>query len=71
MMNASHIRQLLIKEHELFLKEVEAHIKKHKIAETMFGIKAGRSPHFVERLRSGWQPKPETMDKVRAFMGKS
>lgn len=50
------------------LRRVERHLRRHGIPATRFGREAMNDPSFVHSLRNGRDPRPETIDRVRAFL---
>lgn len=51
-----------------FRAEIEAFIKKHRIAATRFGKEAVGDPKFVFDIREGRSPSWRTAERVKAFM---
>lgn len=47
---------------------IERHLRRHDIPATRFGREAVNDPRFVLDLRNGREPRPETRDRVLAFM---
>lgn len=50
------------------LREVEKYLRISDIAPTRFGRDAVGDPRFVFDLRSGREPRPRTIARVRAFL---
>lgn len=50
------------------LREVEKFIRRSDIAPTRFGREAVGDPRFVFDLRKGRDPRPRTVERVRAFL---
>ena len=54
--------------HDEFLAKIEAFLKRHNMAKTVFGAKAAGRMGLVKRLREGGGVLMPTEDRVRAFM---
>ncbi len=54
--------------HRPLLQLVEAALRKHDIAPSVFGRRAVNDPHFVFSLRCGREPRPATERRVRAYL---
>ena len=52
----------------ILLREVEKFLKISNMPATKFGREALRDPRFVFDLRSGREPRPQTIARVRAFL---
>lgn len=52
----------------MLIREVEKFLSETGMAWTKFGRLAAHDPRFVEDLRNGRTPRPETEAKIRAFM---
>ena len=50
------------------LREVEKFLRRSNIAPTRFGRDAMGDPRFVFDLRNGRDPRPETINRVRAYL---
>lgn len=50
------------------LREVEKFLRRSDIAPTRFGREAVGDPRFVFDLRRGRDPRPRTVERVRAFL---
>lgn len=50
------------------LREVEKFLKSSNIPAARFGREAMRDPRFVFDLRNGREPRPRTVERVRAFL---
>ena len=50
------------------LREVEKFLRRSDIAPTRFGKEAVGDPRFVFDLRNGRDPRPRTIERVRAFL---
>lgn len=50
------------------LSEVEKFLRRTEIPPTRFGRNAMGDPRFVFDLRNGRDPRPETVERVRAFL---
>ena len=50
--------------------DVEAFLIQHDIGATVFGCRAAGNGMFVTTLRRGRKPTPQTIDRVRAYMGR-
>ena len=50
------------------LREVEKFLRRSNIAPTRFGREAMGDPRFVFDLRNGRDPRPETINRVRAYL---
>ena len=50
------------------LTEVEKFLRRSEIAPTRFGREAVGDPRFVFDLRKGRDPRPRTIERVRAFL---
>ena len=50
------------------LREVEKFLNRSQTAPTRFGRDAVGDPRFVFDLRSGREPRPTTVERVRTFM---
>lgn len=50
------------------LREVEKYLRRRAIAPTRFGRDAVRDPRFVFDLRNGREPRPCTVERVRAYL---
>ena len=50
------------------LREVEKFLNRSQTAPTRFGRDAVGDPRFVFDLRRGREPRPTTVDRVRAFL---
>jgi hypothetical protein len=50
------------------LRDVEAFIETHEIAESRFGVEALEDKNFIRDLRNGRRVWPETEARVRSFM---
>lgn len=55
-------------EHRAFRRQVEAFLKKNRLAPSSFGREAVGDPSFVFDLRLGRTPRPESVDRVRDWM---
>lgn len=53
---------------ERFRQEVEAYLRRARLTPTAFGRDAIADPNFVFNLRTGREPRRDTMARVRAFM---
>jgi len=53
-----------------FLKDIEAHLKEHRIKPTNFGIDSGMGRNFINGLRDGRSPTLRTYDQVKTYMVK-
>lgn len=51
-----------------FLSEIETFIRTHGLTATGFGKQCLGDPTFVFELRSGRDPKADTVDRVRKWM---
>lgn len=51
-----------------FRAEVEGYLAASGMKATTLGKEASADPNFVFDLRSGRTPRPETIDRVRAWM---
>jgi hypothetical protein len=51
------------------LREVEKFLRRSDVAPTRFGRDALGDPRFVFDLRNGRDPRPETVERVRAYLG--
>lgn len=50
------------------LREVERFLRQNGTPATRFGREAMGDPRFVFDLRNGRDPRPETVERVRAFL---
>ena len=50
------------------LREVEKYLRNRRIAPTRFGRDAVGDPRFVFDLRNGREPRPQTVERVRAYL---
>lgn len=50
------------------LREVEKFLRQSDIPPTRFGREAMRDPRFVFDLRNGRDPRPGTVERVRAYL---
>jgi hypothetical protein len=50
------------------LRQVEKFLRQSDIAPTRFGREAVGDPRFVFDLRNGRDPRPQTVERVRAFL---
>ena len=50
------------------LKEVEKYLRQNGTAPTRFGRDVLGDPRFVLDLRNGRDPRPRTVERVRAFL---
>ena len=50
------------------LRDVEKFLRNSDMPATRFGRQAVRDPRFVFDLRRGREPRPSTIEKVRAFL---
>lgn len=50
------------------LRDVEKFLKNSDMPATRFGREAVRDPRFVFDLRRGREPRPSTIQRVRAFL---
>jgi 2,4-dienoyl-CoA reductase-like NADH-dependent reductase (Old Yellow Enzyme family) len=50
------------------LREIERFLRETNMPMTRFGRLAVHDPRFVQDLRNGREPGPETVKKVRLFM---
>ena len=50
------------------LREVEKFLRQNGTPPTRFGWEAMRDPRFVFDLRNGRDPRPETVERVRAYL---
>jgi homoserine dehydrogenase len=53
---------------ERFRQEVDAYIAEAKLTPTAFGRVAINDPNFVFNLRTGREPRRDTIARVRSFM---
>lgn len=51
-----------------FIKEIDAFLKRQKMAATRFGYLSMGDPGLVFGLRNGRDPRLSTIDKLRQFM---
>jgi len=51
------------------LRDVEKFLKSSNTPAARFGREAMGDPRFVFDLRKGREPRPRTVDRVRAFLG--
>jgi len=51
------------------LREVEKFLRQNGVAPTRFGRDALGDPRFVFDLRNGRDPRPQTAERVRAYLG--
>ena len=52
----------------MLIREIERFLRKTGMAWTRFGRLAAHDPRFVEDLRNGRTPRPETRSRVEHFM---
>jgi 2,4-dienoyl-CoA reductase-like NADH-dependent reductase (Old Yellow Enzyme family) len=52
----------------MLLQRIERYLRAHRISTSRFGREAVRDPNFIENLRNGRQPRPETVCKVLAYI---
>lgn len=58
-----------IKEHQVYLlREVEKFLRQNDTPPTRFGREAVGDPRFVFDLRNGRDPRPRTVERVRAYL---
>ena len=50
------------------LREVEKFLRRSEIAPARFGRDAVGDPRFVFDLRNGRNPRPDTIERVRAYL---
>ncbi len=50
------------------LREVEKFLKSSNMPAAKFGREAVKDPRFVFDLRNGREPRPRTVERVRAFL---
>lgn len=50
------------------LREVEKYLRRREVAPTRFGRDAVGDPRFVFDLRNGREPRPRTIQRVRAYL---
>ena len=50
------------------LRQVEKFLKISNMPATKFGREAVKDPRFVSDLRTGREPRPQTIARVRAFL---
>jgi hypothetical protein len=50
------------------LREVEKFLKFSRMPAAKFGREAVKDPRFVFDLRNGREPRPRTIERVRAFL---
>lgn len=50
------------------LREVEKFLKSSNMPAARFGREAVKDPRFVFDLRNGREPRPRTVERVRAFL---
>ena len=55
---------------ETLMLEIREYCRRFSVAETTFGRLAINDGKLVSRLRYGGRVTPETVDRVRAFIGK-
>ena len=53
------------------LSDIERYCVAYGISLTTFGLKSTNNPNLVGRMRNGRTPNLETIDKVRAYIGRS
>ena len=53
------------------LRDIENHLRRHHTKPTRFGRDAVSDPRFVYDLRNGREPRPGTVERVRAFLMES
>ena len=52
----------------MLIRHIEKFLKETGMAWTRFGRLATHDPRFVEDLRNGRMPRPETQERVERFM---
>lgn len=50
------------------LRQIEQFLARTRMPWTKFGRLAAHDPRFVADLRNGRQPRPETAERIRAFI---
>ena len=50
------------------LRDVEKYLRISKTPAARFGREAMKDPRFVFDLRNGREPRPETVERVKAFL---
>jgi hypothetical protein len=50
------------------LREVENFLRRREVAPTRFGRDVVGDPRFVFDLRNGREPRPQTVERVRAYL---
>lgn len=53
------------------LRDIECYLRNHKTKPTRFGRDVVRDPRFVFDLRRGREPRPDTIERVKAFLRES
>jgi hypothetical protein len=62
-------RMRLVRERQVnLLREVEKFLRHNDTAPTRFGREAVGDPRFVLDLRNGRDPRPATVERVRAYL---
>jgi tRNA-dihydrouridine synthase len=54
--------------HPDLVADINAFLEKHPMSEVTFGRKAMGDPHFVRDVKATRLLRPETLERVRAFM---
>ena len=50
------------------LGRIERYLRRHSLSATRFGREAMGDPQFVQDLRRGREPRPETVARIAAFL---
>lgn len=50
------------------LRDVEKFLTRRKIKPARFGREAMKDPRFVFDLRNGREPRPDTIERIRAYL---